>query len=107
MVRQHSWGGQAASLRRWPLAKPDEQSGRGNSMFKDPVAGGHMMPGVQPDQSLGCQEKVGKDEPEGLPGPGPESSETSVVQAASLNASVGREISLVGHSWPWAGGDKE
>lgn len=107
MVRQHSWGGQAASLRRWPLAKPDEQSGGGSSMFKDPVAGGHMMLGVQTAQSLGCQERVGKDEPEGLPGPGPESSETSVVQAASLNASVGREISLVGHRWPWAGGGKE
>lgn len=107
MVRQHSWGGQAASLRRWPLAKPDEQSERGNSMFEGPVGRGRMMQGVQPDQSSGCQERVGRDESEGLPGPGPESSETSVVQTASLNASVGCEISLVGHSWHWAGGGKE
>lgn len=36
MVRQHSWGGQAASLRRWPLAKPDELLvEEKNSMFKD------------------------------------------------------------------------
>ena len=80
------------------MAKPDEQSGRGNSMFKGPGARGRMMQGVQPDQSSGYQETVGRDESEGLSGPGPESSETSTVRTASLNALVGREISLVGHS---------
>ena len=100
-VRQHSVDGQAASLRRWPLAKPDEQSGSGNGMCKGPVARGNMMQGVQHDQSLGCQEGVGRDESERLPGPGSESSETSVVQTAGLNASVGHEITLVGHSWHW------